>query len=454
MAKVIVTDTHLKNIGDAIREKEGSTDLIPLTEMSDRIKSLPFDLKESTSDANATANTIREGYTAYVDGEKITGTIPTVYLPKPTISFNTDSGVITSECSIESGWTGNNTTEKSQTRNLDTYAGQTITPGTTNYTIPKYRWLTGKITIAGDADLAAYNIKKGVTIFGVEGTYDVGHDTSDATATANDILAGKTAYISSGKVSGKILTRTSDSLSASGKTVTVPNGYYASTCTIDVSVATQATPSITINSSGLITASSTQVSGYVESGTTKKTKQLTTQAATTWTPTTTDQTIPASTYLTGDQIIKGDYNLDPQFIRSGVSIFGVTGTYTGSGGSAYIDYSYPTAIIDEPIEIDVNGALAFCINLSSDSLTEDSSHYMIQCNFYNSSDTFLTQISSTISEMQNGASIIYMGGYIASGSDNTSGCGFYRDVSYIECTLCCQYTVSSDEVELELMVIR
>ena len=51
------------------------------------------------------------------------------------------------------------------------------------------------------------NIKSGVTIFGIEGEYK-SLDTYDATATANDILAPKTAYISGKKVTGAIQTET------------------------------------------------------------------------------------------------------------------------------------------------------------------------------------------------------------------------------------------------------
>lgn len=50
-------------------------------------------------------------------------------------------------------------------------------------------------------------------------------------------------------------------------------------------------------------------------------------AAQTITPGTSDQEIRAGVYLTGKQIIKGDPNLLAQYIKKGVTIFGVTGTY-------------------------------------------------------------------------------------------------------------------------------
>lgn len=156
-----------------------------------------------------------------------------------------------------------------------------------------------------------------------------GTDISDATATAGDILSGKTAYVAAGKVTGTIASKSSSNLTASGSTVTVPAGYYPSQASKSVATATQATPSITVSSAGLITAKSTQSAGYVSSGTKSATKQLTTQGAQTITPGTSNKTIASGRYLTGTQTIKGDANLVAANIKKGVSIFGVTGTNEG-----------------------------------------------------------------------------------------------------------------------------
>ena len=93
------------------------------------------------------------------------------------------------------------------TASVTTKAAATITPGTTNQTIAAGTYLTGAQTISGDANLVAGNIKSGTSIFGVNGSY-AGIDTSDATATAADIVNGKTAYADGRKLEGSLIIQT------------------------------------------------------------------------------------------------------------------------------------------------------------------------------------------------------------------------------------------------------
>lgn len=62
----------------------------------------------------------------------------------------------------------------------------------------------------------------------------------------------------------------------------------------------------------------------------KYTGSISSKSAQTYTPTTSDQTINAGQYLSGAQTIKGDANLSPSNIASGVSIFGVIGSLTSA----------------------------------------------------------------------------------------------------------------------------
>lgn len=57
-------------------------------------------------------------------------------------------------------------------QNIPTKGAQTYTPGTTNQTIAANQYLTGPQTIKGDPNLKPENIKKGVSIMGITGTWE------------------------------------------------------------------------------------------------------------------------------------------------------------------------------------------------------------------------------------------------------------------------------------------
>ena len=175
------------------------------------------------------------------------------------------------------------------------------------------------------------------------------YDTSDATLNSGGkMLSGNTAYANGVKYTGSIATKTGTDITASGDTVTVPAGYYASQQTKAVAAGSATGPATVSGSSASVstgtntltlskTVSITPVvsAGYVASGTAANasvslTASVTTKGAATYTPTTSDQTIAASTYLTGAQTISGDPNLISSNIKSGVSIFSVAGSLTSA----------------------------------------------------------------------------------------------------------------------------
>lgn len=167
----------------------------------------------------------------------------------------------------------------------------------------------------------------------------------DNEGTAAQLLSGKQLIDSVGnKVTG-----------------TMPNGSAktpATTITKNPTITVSTNGKITASVSGTQSVTPTVTAGYVAGGTAgtitvtgTSTSTLTTVGATTITPGTADKTaVSAYRYTTGAVKVKGDANLVAANIKSGTSIFGVTGTFTGGGGGgASNDTVYVRVKAESPV---------------------------------------------------------------------------------------------------------
>ena len=168
-----------------------------------------------------------------------------------------------------------------------------VTPKATQQTIsPNPGKSISSVTVYGDTDLTAANVKKGVNIFGVTGT-----------------MEGKLPSQSKPATPG-----TTD------KTITPDPGYTLSSVTVE------GDPNL-IASNIKLGTSVFGVSGSVE-------PKLPTQSKPAVIPTISDQIIkPDVGYSLSSVTVKGDSNLIATNIKSGISIFGVTGILSDSGSS-------------------------------------------------------------------------------------------------------------------------
>lgn len=171
-------------------------------------------------------------------------------------------------------------------------------------------------------------------------------DTSDATLNTGDkLLKDETSYAGGVKYVGTIESRSSSDLSASGATVTVPAGHYASNATKSVSSGSVTAPSsisgtgatlstgtntLTLSKTVSVTPNVTSA-GYISAGTAGNsavslTANVTTKAAATLQPGTSAVTIAAGTYCTGAQTIAAEPNYLAANIVAGKSLWGLNGS--------------------------------------------------------------------------------------------------------------------------------
>lgn len=218
-------------------------------------------------------------------------------------------------------------------------------------------------------------------------------DVSQVTASAANVLAGTYIVTNRGRIQGTMKNNgnVAGTISTKDGSYTIPTGYHSGAGTVKISDTEKAKiipanikKGVTIlgqtgtceagtTTSGTDTTDATASASDIRSGKTayvngrKLTGTIPNQAAQTITPGTTDKTIASGKYLSGTQTIKGDSKLVASNIKSGISIFGVTGTYTGSSSGSSSGSGLPNTIIagDTPIIANWAG-----INITSTTMTD------------------------------------------------------------------------------------
>ncbi len=174
-----------EQIKTAITNKgQDITSSVPFREYVDKINNIST-LQADTADANAKVGDIVKDKTAYVNGEKITGTLR----ESASVFFRAESVTLDDEHNIVKSQGPNN------------YSGERVimSNGATGWTEIPYQ------TLADTIGVTAEKIVQGNTILGIEGTATTGGiDTSDANAIAEDILINKTAYVNGQKITGTL----------------------------------------------------------------------------------------------------------------------------------------------------------------------------------------------------------------------------------------------------------
>lgn len=253
----------------------------------------------------------KSGYYQYEAGIQM----PSAAQATPTMAFASATGLVTATATQTSGYVSAGT--KSSTYQLPVKAAATYTPTETTQIIGSYQWLTGAQTIAA---ISSTYVGTGVT---QRSAADMIASGSYVTAPSGYYSQAFSKAVNIGKVQLKDI--------QTGGNIYID--LYSSTGLLSFDYVASGSYGLSSFSAGYISAAPTSGNYSFRAS---ASRQLPVLAATTYTPTTTAQTIPSYRWLTGSQTILGDSNLIASNIKSGVNIFSVTGTYSGESITHYV----------------------------------------------------------------------------------------------------------------------
>jgi len=302
-----------------------------------------------TSDGTAIASEILTGKVAYVAGSRVEGTMA-------------NNGAVS----------------------------QTLATEGASYTIPEgYHNGSGKVT-ANITNLTAANIASGVIVGGITGTYD---PSAGMTATAANILTGKTAYVAGSAITG-----------------TMPNLSLVDSVDFNSSNASKVIPCNAMwvgdNTDGVrrLSVQYNYNNGYIQAGTHFGFKSRTV----TITPSASAQSVSSTTAdgILESVTVNAVSNLSAGNIKKGVNVGGVVGTYDPIDGIGLVAYTQA-----------VTGTIYYAQTGAFDNISQN-------CFYCKATETVLTNTTSPYGALIWISKVVDKNGVEYSGTFN-----FYRDTS-------------------------